>query len=86
MVLAAHPCLASSRQVRLPQTWRTLERFVFPEVDRRLVVKGCDGRTDLISCMIREAKNGQDADRELIKGIVGSTAAGAIYCSAALQL
>ena len=69
---------------RLRQTWRTLERFVYPEVERRVSDKGCEGRSDLISYMIREAKDGQDADPQLIKGIVGSTAAGATYSSAAL--
>ncbi|MCJ1382087.1 hypothetical protein MMC17_005199 [Xylographa soralifera] len=34
--------------------------------------------------MVREAKNEKDADPHLIKGIVGSTAAGATYSSAAL--
>ncbi|MCJ1405149.1 hypothetical protein MMC11_008375 [Xylographa trunciseda] len=68
----------------LRQTWKTLERFVLPEVARRLSEKGCEGRTDLISCMVREAKDEQDADPQLIKGIVGSTAAGATYSSAAL--
>ena len=34
--------------------------------------------------MTSEAKDGQDADPQLIKGIVGSTAAGATYSSAAL--
>ena len=46
--------------------------------------KGCEGRPDLISYMIREAKDGQDADPRLIKGIVGSSAAGATYSSPAL--
>lgn len=69
---------------RLRQTWKTLERFVYPEVERRLSGNGCEGRTDLVSCMVREAKDGQDADPKLIKGIVGSTAAGATYSSAAL--
>ena len=69
---------------RLEQTWNTLERFVYPEVERRISNKDCEGRNDLISCMIREAKDQLDANPQLIKGIVGSTAAGATYSSAAL--
>jgi len=61
-----------------------LERFVYPEVESRLSEKEYEGRADLISCVVREAKDGQDADPQSIKGIVGSTAAGATYSSAAL--
>lgn len=71
---------------RLRQTWRSLERFVNPEVKRRLLDKGCEERTDLISYMIRESQDGLDTDPQLIKGIVGSTAAGATYSTAALVL
>lgn len=66
---------------RLRQTWKTLERFVYPQVERCLSDKSSEGRTDLISCMIRDSK---DATPQLIKGIVGSTAAGATYSTAAL--
>ena len=69
---------------RLRQTWRTLERFVYPEVGRRLRDGGCEGRIDLISSMVKEAKDKRDADPHLVKGIIGSTAAGATYSSAAL--
>lgn len=68
---------------RLRRTWRILERFVWPEVEQRLSDKN-EKRTDLISCMVRDVRDSQDADPELIKGIVGSTAAGATYSSAAL--
>lgn len=68
---------------RLQRTWQILERFVRPEVKQRLSDKN-EKRTDLISCMVRDAKDPQDVDPELIKGIVGSTAAGATYSSAAL--
>ncbi len=84
MVLEASSCLASSTQVAPAANLKTLERFVYSEVERRLSEKGCEGRTGLISCMVREAKDGQDVDPKLIKRIVGSITAGATYSSAAL--
>ena len=68
----------------LRRTWKTLERFVYPEVKQRLSEGACEKRTDLITSMVKEAKDARDADPALIKGIVGSTAAGATYSSAAM--
>ncbi|KAI9685808.1 MAG: hypothetical protein M1820_010731 [Bogoriella megaspora] len=77
-------CLPAKWHIRW--TWETLRRFVYPEVERRLHEKAEAGRPnlDLISCMVQDAKRPQDANPELLAGLIGSIAAGATYSSAAL--
>ena len=71
---------------RLRQTWKVFKRSVYPEIERRLVKKSKNDQlgTDLISYMVDDAKDTEDVNPELITGLVGATAAGATYSSAAL--
>ena len=71
---------------RLRRTWKTMRRFVYPQVALRQSERqsGQKLALDLISCMVEGAKHTRDSDPELITGIVGSTAAGATYSSAGL--
>jgi cytochrome P450 len=68
---------------RLERDWKALENFVVPEVDYRKQdpTTRCKN-SDVISCMIAEAKSEEEKDGLMLTRLVGSIIAGGTYSSA----
>lgn len=71
---------------RLERTWKTLERYVYPLVQRRILEQEAENpmSMDLVSCMVADANSPEAVDAPLLKGLMGSTSAGATYSTTAL--